>query len=534
METTMKFYLKPLAGILLSFTVLAAHAQECNPAQHGGKPNDDVLDTQAIQKAIDTCAQAGGGRVLLTPGVWMSGSILLRSNIDLHIAQGATLMGSASMKDYRPKNNSSNSHSEAQAEGLIIAEKVVNASISGLGTVDGQGEKFWNPGFLTSGKARPTLPRPMPWIEFSDSSRITVRDVTFQNSPSFGVAFTRSTDVDVQRIRVLNDPRSPNTDGIQVNDSKRVNIRGVNISTGDDAIVLKSDDDNVEDVVISDSILTSDDTAFKFGTGSKKSIRRITIRDTTMIDSRIGVGLFMRRGGVYEDVEIRNVKFLGRSRSSMEWPIYIDVDRRSDKDKLGIIRDVRIDGMRIEGRGNILVAGNPDSIMENISLKDIEFTVTNPVDLANTFNNKPRGNVTAGIIPGTVDYSKDRQHMTFGHIRNLTLDGIRINGAPEDISARTPIGLMGVVGASLKNIDIAPRSTTADPLVSLKDSANIVVAAAALRAGDPPVPAVALIGKTDRMQVQLCKFAVSDCSNPPGPKPEIAEKKRAVKAASKV
>ncbi len=526
----MKFFLKPIAGIVFVFAALSTQAQECNPAQYGGKPNDDALDTQAIQKAIDTCAQAGGGRVLLTPGVWMSGSLFMRSNIDLHIAQGATLMGSANMKDYRAKNNSSNSHSEAQAEGLIIAEKVVNASISGFGTVDGQGEKFWDPGFLASGKSRPTLPRPMPWIEFSDSARITVRDVTFQNSPSFGVAFTRSTDVEVQHIRVLNDPRSPNTDGIQVNDSKRVNIRGVYLATGDDAIVLKSDDDNVEDVVISDSILTSDDTAFKFGTGSKKSIRRITIRDTTMIDSRIGVGLFMRRGGVYEDVEIRNVKFVGRSRSNMEWPIYIDVDRRNDKDTLGIIRDVRIDGMRIEGRGNILIEGNPDSIMQNISLRDIEFAVTKPVDLANTFNNKPRGNVTAGIIPGSVDYSKDRQHMTFGHIRNLTLDGIRINGTPEDIAARIPVGLTDVTGATLKNIDIAPRSVTTDPLVNLKDSSNVLLAGVAIREGDVQVPAVALVGKTDRTKVQICKLAVSDCSNPPGPKPALAERKRPVKA----
>jgi polygalacturonase len=531
METTMKQTYKPLIGILLTAFACAGYAQECNPYQHGGKPNDDVLDTQAIQKAIDACAQAGGGRVHLSPGIWMSGSLFMRSNIDLHIAQGATLMGSASMKDYRARNNSSNSHSEAQADGLIIAEKVVNASISGFGTVDGQGEKFWDPGFLASGKARPTLPRPMPWIEFSDSSRITVRDVTFQNSPSYGVAFTRSTDIEVQRIRVINDPRSPNTDGIQVNDSKRVNIRGVYLATGDDAIVLKSDDGDVEDVVVSDSILTSDDTAFKFGTGSKKSIRRVTLRDSTMIDSRIGVGFFMRRGGVYEDVEIRNVKFVGRSRSNMEWPIYIDVDRRGNNDKLGIIRDVRIDGMRIEGRGNILIAGNPDSVMENISLKDIEFTVTNPVDLANAFNNKPRGNVTAGIIAGTVDYSKDRQHITLGHIRNLTMDGIRINGAPADVAARTPIGMMDVVGASIKNIDIAPRAASPDPLVSLKDSANIVVAAAALRAGDAPTPAVALVGKTERLQVQLCKLAVSDCSNPPGSKPEIAEKKRTGKAA---
>jgi Glycosyl hydrolases family 28 len=504
-----------LAAAALAAPASTAMARDCLVTEHGARANDDVADTVAIQRAIDTCAAAGGGRVVLPNGSFLSGTLFLKSNIELHLAHGAKLLGSPRLADYAPSKESVGSHTEGKRDGLLIAEKVRNVSITGFGTVDGNGESFWDPGFLQSGQSRPTKPRPMPWVEFRDSAFISVRDTTFQNSPSYGVAFTRSHDVHVDNVKIFNDPRSPNTDGIQVNDTQRVTIRAVHIATGDDAIVLKSDNGDVEDVVVSDSILTSDDGAFKLGTSSSKAIRRVTLRDSTMVNSRIGVAMFMRRGGIYEDVEIRNLRFVGRSRSWMEWPIYIDIDRRAEGNTLGAIRDVRISGMRIESRGNVLIAGNPDAPLAGITLRDIEFRVSEPAPLAK-LNNKPRGNITAGTVPGSVDYSRENSHITIGHVRGLVVDDVRLVGASPALAARRPMTLIDVAGARLTHLalgDDAAAHTQAPVL--LRDSGDVVLAG--VRAGPRSAAADTLAerqGNARHGALSVCKQVVSDCTVP--------------------
>lgn len=501
------------AGLCLSAG--AVMARDCLVTDHGARANDDIADTAAIQRAIDTCAAAGGGRVVLPNGSFVAGTLFLKSNIELHLAHGALLLGSPRLADYAASKEGVSSHTEGKRDGLLIAEGARNVSITGFGTVDGNGESFWDPGFLQSGQSRPTRPRPMPWVEFRDSAFITVRDVTFRNSPSYGVAFTRSHDVQVDNIKIFNDPRSPNTDGIQVNDTQRVAIRSVHIATGDDAIVLKSDNGDVEDVVVSDSILTSDDGAFKFGTSSSKAIRRVTLRDSTMVNSRIGIALFMRRGGVFEDLEVRNLRFVGRSRSWTEWPIYIDTDRRAEGNKLGTIRDVRISGMRIESRGNVLITGNPEAPLTGITLRDIEFRVSEPAPLAK-LTNKPRGNVTAGTVPGSVDHSRENSHFTIGHVRGLVLDDVRLVGAGADVAARRPVTLIDVAGARLTHLALGDDAAAHPQApVLLRDSGDVVVAG--LRAGARSAVAGTLVereGSARHGAINVCKQVISECLVP--------------------
>jgi hypothetical protein len=503
--------------IALALASAVAAARDCDVTGYGARPGDEQSDTRAIQAAIDACAAAGGGRVVLPNGRFVSGTLFLKSNVEFHLMHGALLLGSPRLADYAPSKESLGSHTEGKHDGLLIAEKATNVALTGFGTIDGNGESFWDAGFLASGKSRPTLPRPMPWIEFRDSRFVVVRDLRFQNSPSYGVAFTRTQDVNVLNVKIFNDPRSPNTDGIQVNDSQRVSIAGVHIATGDDAIVLKSDVADVEDVVVSDSILTSDDTAFKYGTGSTKTIRRVTLRDTSIVDSRIGIGLFMRRGGVYEDLEVRNVRFAGRSRSTMEWPIYLDVDRRSTEFGFGTIRDIRIEGMRIEGRGNVLIAGNPVSRMEGIVLRDIEFRLAEPTPLAKL--KKPRGNVAFGAVEGSVDYAGDNAHLTLSHLRGLVLDRVRVLGRPADLAQRRPLMLRDVVGAEITHLHVGERGAgdATPPLLAL-DSGEILLAGTRLGAvpGRPPAAgaAVEVQGSAVGGGVTVCRQVVADCSAP--------------------
>jgi Glycosyl hydrolases family 28 len=332
--------------------------------------------------------------------------------------------------------------------------------------------------------------------------------VRFQHSPSYGVAFTRSQDVAVLNVKIHNDLRSPNTDGIQVNDSQRVSISGVHIHTGDDAIVLKSDNADVEDVVVSDSVLTSDDTAFKYGTGSTKGIRRVTLRDSTILNSRLGIGLFMRRGGVYEDLAVRNVRIVGRaSRGSTEWPIYLDVDRRSAEFGFGTIRDIRLEGLRIESRGNVLIAGNPVSKMSDIVLRDVDFRVIEPADLSQA--RKSRGNVAFGPTEGSVDYATDNAHFSFSHIRGLTLDNVRLNGQPQHLSPRRALLLRDVVGAELRGLRVAEGGAAQPPVMALQSGEVLI---ADLRAAASKAAPLEANGPQAAGGFTVCRRVVSDCA----------------------
>jgi hypothetical protein len=267
----------------------------------------------------------------------------------------------------------------------------------------------------------------MPWIAFRNARDVRIRDLSFRNSPSYGVNITESSLIRIHDIRIENHVKSPNTDGIQIVDSRDVIIAGVHINTGDDAVVLKSHRSPIEDIVVRDSLLISDDAAFKLGTGSEQSMRRISLIDTSIRDSRFGITFFMKDGGLYEDILVRNVRFGGkRTRHSTEYPIYADIDRRNPTSTLGRIRDLRFEGLRLESRGNLLIQGHPLSPIEGLRMRDVEFVVgDDAVDLS-ALRGKPRGNALIGALPDSVDYARERAHITLAHVRGAMFEDVRV------------------------------------------------------------------------------------------------------------
>src|SRR6266446_2421465 len=132
-----------------------------DPTAYGAKGDGD-----AIQKAIDVCAQAGGGTVYLASGKYLTGTIVLKSDVTLHLSAGATLSGSRQITDY------STNH-------LIYAENAENIAIEGDGTIDGNGDAFWESNF----KAKE--PRPSPLIELIGCHNVHIRDVRIRNQPGW-------------------------------------------------------------------------------------------------------------------------------------------------------------------------------------------------------------------------------------------------------------------------------------------------------------------------------------------------------------
>ncbi len=225
--------------MILALTLVTNGAQAAtsrfNVREYGATGDGTSLDTAAIQKSIDTCAAAGGGEVLFPKGTYLSGSLELKSGVHLVLAPEAVLLGSRALKDYPSRK-------------LISASDATDIAIEGGGTIDGQGDAFWEkkdevyggPSYRgTSAFNYRALPRPS-FLYFRRCRNVVLHNITLKNSPSWTVHLLRCQGARVEDVTIRNPLHGPNTDGIDVNSSIDVVVRGCDIITGDDGVVLKS------------------------------------------------------------------------------------------------------------------------------------------------------------------------------------------------------------------------------------------------------------------------------------------------------
>lgn len=416
----------------------------------GAKGDSVTLNTEAIQKAIDACAAAGGGSVVIPPGKFLTGTLKLRSNIDYHLANGAMLVGSGNINHYNKPEGENNimliSLQQAPAAPetlrvLLDATSVENVTISGQGIIEGNGKKFWDADFQA-------LERPVPWISFRNARNIAIRDVTFQNAPSHVLRFAKSEGIVVDGIKIQNHPRSPNTDGIDIVDTRNVHISNSFISTGDDAICLKTDVGGlVENVAVTNCILESDDAAIKFGTGSASITRYCTFSNNVIRKSRYGVSLFMLEGGVFEGNRFSNLIMTGGSRHKHEYPIFIDVDKKRPTDTYGVIRNTSFTNLTIATSGKILINGRPEVPIENLQLENITFALQQEADFS--MATKPRGNKNFPKLESAIDRSPVAAHVTLGYVDGLSVSQFHFRY--DSTSTRQDINMVSVRNARFGN-----------------------------------------------------------------------------------
>jgi polygalacturonase len=227
-----------IAAALMALVLPAAAATKvCDARTYGAKADGTTKDTKAIQAAIDDCAKAGGGTVTLSGGTFLSGPVVLKSNITLSLAKDATLFGSPNHADYP-------AITEFRAPGtqsLVRAANSENIAITGEGTIDGNGESWWqqarathNAGVVGEVQFRPRL------VVFDHCKHVKIEGVTIQNSPSWQVVPYYSDDITIRNVRILAPQRSPNTDAIDPFSSSHMIIDHVYADVGDDNIAIKS------------------------------------------------------------------------------------------------------------------------------------------------------------------------------------------------------------------------------------------------------------------------------------------------------
>ncbi len=428
-----------LLSFCLTITMVTISAQTYDVRDFGAIGDGNTLDTKSLQAAIDKAARDGGGTVLLPAGRFKSGTLHLRSNIELHLTPGATLLGSDHIADY----DTAHKH-------LLYAYNVTNVALTGMGKLDGQGFAYYD----TTQAYWTAKDRPEPWLLLEGCERVRIRDVGMYDAPSHVLVFKKCNDVVADGLTVRCDYRSPNTDGIDITDSKQVRISNCDLQAGDDLICLKSHDNWVEQVTVTNCVLSSDDSAIKFGTGSKVGVRNSTFSNITIHKSRYGIALFMIDGGTHEHCVFDNITIRTDSRWDNEYPIFIDIHKRTPDKKLGRIKDMQFRNISIQSSGNILIAGQPGQPLEDLVFDGVNFTVTGCNDLEK-YAQKPRGSKTLKPIPELVDYCKQPAHWTLAHIDGLKMNNIVLRkGRKLAACDRDPLWMKDVSHESIGTPDI--------------------------------------------------------------------------------
>lgn len=346
---------------------------------YGAVGDGVTLSTTAIQKAIDEAARAGGGKIMIPPGTWQSGTVFLKSNTTLHLSAGATLLGSPNIEDYTEMTWGHNK--DRQPFHLIVAKGQQNISIEGKGTIDGNGKAFWNP-FETDAAGNMVVPRWImakdlkvsPLIELTGSQNVYVRDVTIKTGGGWNLHIHDCDLVKIHGINIINNLYSPNSDGIDITGSSDVIISDCYIKTCDDAICLKTTPDSrsCHRITITNCVLETLCVGLKLGCNeSFKDITDVTMSNCVVNNSSRAVGLYVREGAVYERININNIVANTNAPLIFNRPIQFMVEKRNPESPAGGIRDVTISNFTATTEGRILLTAADGGFLENITMRDI-------------------------------------------------------------------------------------------------------------------------------------------------------------------
>jgi polygalacturonase len=352
---------------------------------YGAIDDGGILSTEAIQSAIDACAESGGGTVLFLAGRYISGTVYLKSHVNLHLESGAVLEGSKNLRDYPETFSGVRSYTDNYTnKSLIYAEELTDISITGKGIIDGNGASFKvehmeNDDGLRSKdnwyyyKSRPFM------IRMINCEKILLRDIKIINSPMWVQHYLKCRNINIEGIEVISHVND-NNDGIDIDGCENVRISNCHFDSGDDAIVLKSTlDKPCKDVVISNCILSSNCNAFKLGTETNGGFQNVILNNCTIKDTRLaGIALEIVDGGILDGVNVSNIVMNGVGTA-----IFVRLGNRArpfaDKKMeidMGQLSNVVISNIQAKKVDNIgcSITGLPNYPVKDITLENIRIT----------------------------------------------------------------------------------------------------------------------------------------------------------------
>lgn len=404
-----------------------------NIVRFGAKPDGVTLNTQSINNAIQACSQKGGGVVVIPSGLWITGPLVLKSNVNLHLQQNALLQFTKDKQQYPLVEGNWEGLPQMRNQSPISATGQINIAITGKGIIDGGGEAWrmvkkekltesqwkklvasggvlgdnktsWypsesfvkgsnmkNPGVVEPGKTpeffnsikdflRPNL------LVLANCKKILLEGVTFQNSPAWCLHPLMSEDLTVRNITVNNPWYAQNGDGIDVESCKNVLIENSTFDVGDDALCMKSGRDEA---------------------GRKRGMptENVTIRNCTVYHAHGGFVIGSEMSGGVRNIVVTNCTFMGTD---------IGLRFKSTRGRGGIVEKIYIDGIAMK------------NIPAEVILFDMYYMSKDPVPLSGE-KDKP----AVVLQPVTEATPQFRDFRIRNVVCNGAEKGIFIRGLPE-------------------------------------------------------------------------------------------------------
>jgi polygalacturonase len=411
-------------GLLLSFIYITGESQSVwtNIVQNGADRTGNIKCTGIINHLIDSLNNKGGGTLYFPGGTYLTGPIMMKSNITLYIDAGAVVKFSDDFDDYLPMVQSRWEDVRVKNfRSQIYAYQCNNIAIRGDGHFDGQGQKWWdfirsiNAGKQADNKWQEIFKkenaelisrnaylkqlknflRP-PMVTTYECSNVLIEGLSFSNPPFWTIMPAFSENITITGITIENPDNSPNTDGIDPSSCRNVHISDSHISVGDDCIVIKSgrDDDGreagkpTENITITNCTMLKGHGGVVIGSEMSGGVRRVTISNCIFegTDRGIRIKTMRGRGGVVEDIRVSNISMYDMINEGILITLrYQKTQPEPLSERTPAVKNIHLSNINISNTNRpIAIYGLEERDVEQISFSDMQISATNGILLENS------------------------------------------------------------------------------------------------------------------------------------------------------
>ncbi|PIF70976.1 glycoside hydrolase family 28 protein [Flavobacterium sp. 2] len=388
-----------------------------NIKDFGAVADAKTSNTLVFEKAIKACASNGGGKVLVPNGKYLTGPIHLESNVNLHLEDNAEILFSLNPKEYPIVHTSWEGTEVMNYSPLIYAKNKTNVAVTGKGTLNGQADSTnwwiwsggknygWKKGIPSQndpnnrevlvdmaekgvpvservfGEGRYLRPN---FIEFFECNTVLVKDITVINAPFWILHPIKTNNMIIDGVTV--NSHGPNNDGCDPEYSQNIIIRNCTFNTGDDCIAIKAGRDAdgrrvglpSKNIIVQNCKMIDGHGGVVIGSEISAGVNNVFVENCNMdspnLDRAIRIKTNSKRGGVIEDVYVRNLEVGTVKECVLKLNMFYNVYGSQTGNFIPTIRNISLENVNVKngGKYSVWAEGYKESPVENVTLKNVK------------------------------------------------------------------------------------------------------------------------------------------------------------------